>query len=329
MRWVLGACDDTVLIFRFQYLLRTGAHIAPRFRKAFQSAGLRQQQEKLFLGRSVVTRIHEKNAFEIFSKEHSQSADFKSKAAKSVQVDKQYYTLLTDALLEKFYPKFCKCSSAEQLTLTDGKRDIVLRCPECHKQQSKIAGTPLNYLNLPRWMFGYLLKEAQLQYPKVLTITEISKRVGFSYTTAMKLKRRLQLFAAETVPRMQRKFYTDNKLKFAEFRFPKDRSLDLTEMVKDKQVPQAENGVLHSCSTAANKGRKRFKRRGKTSSIYMSESLGGKQVGTLVNTMAIKQGPVFYGSVPNQKAETINPILNQYVPLHNPLFTDEGYRGYT
>ena len=57
----------------------------------------------------------------------------------------------------------------------------------------------------------------------------------------------------------------------------------------------------------------------------MSESLGGKQVGTLVNTLGVKQGPVFYDSIPNSKAETVNPILFKYIPVHNPIFTDMGY----
>ncbi len=127
---------------------------------------------------------------------------------------------------------------------------------------------------------------------------------------------------------MQRKFYEDNKLEFEGFRFPSDKNADLSEMVRDKKVPQADTVVLYSCGMLANKGRKRFKRTGQTSSIYMSESLGGKQVGTLVSTVAVKQGPVFYDSIPNQKAETIFPVLGKYVPVHNPLFTDEGYRGY-
>lgn len=174
-------------------------------------------------------------------------------------------------------------------------------------------------------MFSYLLKESQLQYPKVLTITEIRKRVGVSISTAVTLKRRLQLFSSEVIPRMQRKFYQDNKLKYHDFRFPKDKDQDLTDIVKNLSIPQADTVVLYSCGTLANKGRKRYKRTGQTSSIYMSESLGGKQVGTLVNTLGIKRGPTFYDSIPNSKAETVNPILFKYIPVHNPIFTDMGY----
>lgn len=243
----------------------------------------------------------------------------------AVQVDTEYYTRLTDQLLDDFYPKFC-CN--ERLTAVDGKRETVLRCPRCHKQASRLAGTPLHHLKLPRWMFGYLLKENQLQYPKVLTSTEISKRVGVSIPAAIRLKRRLQLFAADTLPRMQRKFYETQKLRFQGFRFPKDRETDLTPLIADKPVPQADTVVLYSCKGTANKGRKRYRRSGQTASIYRSESLGGDQIGTLVHTIGTKQGPVFYDSIPNQKAETIYPILGKYNPHHGPLFTDMGYRGF-
>ncbi|MFO1480506.1 MAG: transposase [Turneriella sp.] len=176
-------------------------------------------------------------------------------------------------------------------------------------------------------MFSYLLKESELQYPKVLTTTEIQKRVGVSEVGAANLKRRLQLFAAELHPRMQYQFYLQNKINFGDFHFPKDRDTNLKDLLSTSKipVPQADTVVLYSCGTLANKGRKRYKHKGQTSSIYLSDSLGGKQVGTLVNTLAAKNGPVFYDSIPNNKAETLNPILHSYLPVHNPIFTDMGY----
>lgn len=267
-----------------------------------------------------------KSAPGIFPNSSSQAQSLPPTSARGIRIDEAYYTQVTDELLDAFYPKFC-CN--ERLTAVDGKRDTVLRCPHCHKQKTRLAGTPLHHLKLPRWMFGYLLKESQLQYPKVLTITEIAKRVGVSYPAAMRLKRRLQLFAADTIPRMQRKFYETNKLRFQGFRFPRDREVDLKPLIADKPVPQADTVVLYSCRATANKGRKRYRRSGQTASIYRSESLGGDQIGTLAHTMAVKQGPVFYDSIPNQKAETIFPILGKYNPHHGPLFTDMGYRGFT
>jgi hypothetical protein len=242
-----------------------------------------------------------------------------------IAIDKDFYTSLTDQILDAFYPKFCKCNPDEQLTEIDGKRVTVLRCPTCHKSYSKLSNTPLNHLKIDRYVFSYLLKESQILYPQTLTIAQIRKRVGVSISTAVRLKRRLQLFASDIIPRMQKKFYTDNKLQFHDFKFPKDRSTDLTKIVRNLAIPQADTVVLYSCGKAANRGRSRFKRSGQTSSIYRSESLGSDQVGTLVNTLAVKNGPVFYDSIPNQKSETIIPIIHKYIPYHNPIFTDEGY----
>ena len=261
----------------------------------------------------------------IFFPDTPQSSISKGRHQEPIAVDKEFYTRLTDQLLDQFYPRFC-CK--EKLSQVDGKRELMLRCPYCHKQQSRLTG-PLRKLRVPRWYFSYLLTESVRQYPKVLTIVEIKRRLGLtSMGTAYLLKRRLQLFASEVLPRMQEAFYRDNKLRFRDFNLPKDREADLTDIVRDLPIPQADTVVLYSCGTLANKGRKRFKRTGQTSSIYMSESLGGMQRGTLVSTIGVKNGPVFYDSIPNQKAETINPILGKYIPVHNPLFTDEGYRGY-
>ena len=124
---------------------------------------------------------------------------------------------------------------------------------------------------------------------------------------------------------MKSKFYSDLQKEFSDFNFPTDKDTDLTELIKDKKVPQADTLALFSCRSTANKGRKRFKRTGQTASIYRSESLGGDQVGTLVNVLGVKQGPVFYESIPNQKAETVNPIIRSLIPHRTPIFTDMGY----
>jgi len=145
----------------------------------------------------------------------------------------------------------------------------------------------------------------------------------------MNLKRRLQLFASDFLPKMQMKFYSDAYTSFSGFNFPLDRNTDLTPLIKGKNIPQTDTVVLYSCSATSNKGRKRFKRTGQTASIYRSESLGGDQVGTLVNTFGVRQGPVFYDSISNQKASTLNPIITKYIPVHNPIFTDMGYQGFT
>jgi hypothetical protein len=88
------------------------------------------------------------------------------------------------------------------------------------------------------------------------------------------------------------------------------------------RYPQADTVVLYSCSQRANKGRKRYKRKGQTSSVYRSESLGGEQMGTLVNTFGIRQGPAFFDSISDQKMNTLNPLIRKYMPHNTPIFTD-------
>jgi hypothetical protein len=136
----------------------------------------------------------------IFFPDTPQSSISKGRHQEPIAVDKDFYTRLTDQLLDQFYPRFC-CK--ERLTQVDGKRELMLRCPYCHKQQSRLTG-PLRKLRVPRWYFSYLLTESVRQYPKVLTIVEIKRRLGLtSMGTAYLLKRRLQLFASEVLPRMQ------------------------------------------------------------------------------------------------------------------------------
>lgn len=240
-------------------------------------------------------------------------------------IDTQYYSQFTDSLLTQFYPKKC-CN--ETLTQRDGTRDLNFRCPSCHKQVSILKDTPLWHFKLPRWMFGYIFHQMSLKHPQVMTSVEIQKRLGITYKSALLLKRRIQLFTSELIAPMQLNFYSDMKKLYHNFKFPSDRNTDLTEMVKDKPIPQVDTVVLYSCSTRANKGRKRYKRKGQTASIYLSERLGGHQIGTFVSTLGVKGGPVFFDSIPNQKAETINPIIMKYIPTHTPLFSDMGYRGY-
>ncbi len=56
-----------------------------------------------------------------------------------------------------------------------------------------------------------------------------------------------------------------------------------------------------------------------------SEKLGGKQVGTLLHSIAIQNGPAFFTSIPDTKTDTIGPLLVKQLPFSTPLFTDEGY----
>jgi hypothetical protein len=127
---------------------------------------------------------------------------------------------------------------------------------------------------------------------------------------------------------MQDKFFQDTQKKFNGFDFPRGETQDLSGLIKNHPIPQTDTVVLYSAGNRANKGRKRFKRKGQTSSIYMSESLGGKQVGTLVQTLGVPRGPVFFDSISDQKATTLIPLIRKYIPLHTPLFSDAGYKFY-
>ncbi len=93
-------------------------------------------------------------------------------------------------------------------------------------------------------------------------------------------------------------------------------------------MPNVDSVVLFSASQRANGGRKRWKHTGQTASIYLSNKLGGKQVGTLVHTLAIRKGPIIYDSISNNKGETIRPLLDKYIPKDVPVFSDSGYRFY-
>ena len=241
-------------------------------------------------------------------------------------IDQSLYTALTDSILTTFYPKTC-CNIP--LNNRDGNRHLNLRCNECHKQVSILMDTPLSSSKLPRWMFGYILHQMALKHPQVMTSTEIMKRLNITYKSALLLKRRIQLFASELLVPMQNAFYSDMKKRYKNFKFPRDRNKSLVSIIKDKPIPQTDTVVLYSCSERANKGRKRYKRKGQTSSIYLSERLGGHQIGTLVNTLGVKGGPVFFDSIGDQKAATLNPIIMKYIPTHAPLFSDFGYKGYT
>ncbi|WP_413462701.1 hypothetical protein [Leptospira santarosai] len=90
----------------------------------------------------------------------------------------------------------------------------------------------------------------------------------------------------------------------------------------------ADSAVLYSASQRANKGRARYKNSGLTASIYLSEKLGGKQVGTLFHSIAIKNGPAFFTSVSNTKADTIRPLLVEQLPYSTPPLPMKDIHGF-
>ncbi|EQA63388.1 ISXO2-like transposase domain protein [Leptospira alexanderi serovar Manhao 3 str. L 60] len=175
-------------------------------------------------------------------------------------------------------------------------------------------------------MFSYVLYESMIQFPKTLTSTEISKRLNVSYKGAANLKQRFQVFASQQLPKYKQLTYDALDREFKDFSLPPDEDADITEIMENRPYVCADTVVLYSASQRANQGRKRYRHAGSTASIYLSDKLGGRQVGTLAHTIAIKSGPVFFHSVPNERMNTLGPIIKDHLPLQTPLMTDSAYK---
>lgn len=142
------------------------------------------------------------------------------------------------------------------------------------------------------------------------------------------MKRRLQLLASEHLPKLNKLIYNSLQNDLANVTFPRDDDKDLHDLIKGKNIPQVDTMALYSASQRANKGRKRFRNSGLTASIYLADKLGGEQIGTLVQTISWKNGPVIYDSIPDNTGQTLRPLLDRYIPKNVPVFSDEGYKFY-
>ncbi|WP_244243578.1 transposase [Leptospira andrefontaineae] len=238
-----------------------------------------------------------------------------------------YFTEITKKILNDFYPKHCPTPECNNRVLDKeiSTRPDLIRCSQCRYLTSRLSYTPLHHFKLPIWMFGYILYESLVQYPKVVTATELSKKLRIGYNAASLLKRRFQLFASDQNPKYKKLTYEALSDQFKDFLLPPNENRDITKIMAKRPYVCVDTAVLYSAGERASQGRKRYRHSGATSSIYLSEKLGGKQVGTLVQTIAIKQGPVFFSSVPNQKADTLGPLIKEHLPTCTPLFTDQGY----
>ncbi len=177
-------------------------------------------------------------------------------------------------------------------------------------------------------MFGWLLLESSLAYPKVITSKEIQRKLGLAYNTALLLKRRLQLFSNDLMPAMKNLF---GGILGREGSSQPDtldgKNANGLGSVGSCSIPivNADTMVLFSASQRANKGRKRHRHGGLTASIYLSESLGGKQIGSLVHTIALKGGGVIYQYITDQTTQSLGSQIAECIPKHSRLYTDEGY----
>lgn len=268
----------------------------------------------------------------------------------SFPINIKYYQERTEYFLDTFYPKFCpECKI--QLRKRVGLRTYLIRCEQCHRQASRLSYTPLHQFKLPLWTFSYVLEEAYLRSPKVLTSAEIQRKLGISYKAALLLKRRIQLFAAEQKENFRDLIFRNLESEFREFRLPEaipesntrlttvpvegkkrgvardisDKKGAMKRAIQGKPIVNADTLVLFSASQRANKGRKRHKHGGSTASIYMNDKLGGRQIGTMVHTIVTSKGALILDSVPDQKMDTLGPLFLRNIPITAPIFTDSAY----
>ena len=201
-----------------------------------------------------------------------------------------------------------------------------MRCPNCFKQASRTAGTPLHHFKLPLWMFGYLLSEAITMFPQMMSAAQIRRRLGVSKSTSLLLKRRLQLFLTDLVPVIKERLADELREQFSGLVLPENS--DVSVAVANKPVVHMDTLALFSATQRANGGRARHRHSGQTASIYLTEKVaeqrGKFQIGTLVHTIAVKGGPVILDSVPGLRQKQIQPLFS-FLPQQTPTFTDDGY----
>ncbi|EQA44964.1 hypothetical protein LEP1GSC050_2773 [Leptospira broomii serovar Hurstbridge str. 5399] len=236
-----------------------------------------------------------------------------------------YHTELTKSLLRNLYPKDCPSCNVS-LSKDVSTRENVIRCPKCKYQISRTSGTPLEHLKIPLWTFSYVLLEAIHRFPLGLSASEIQRRLGISSRTSTLLKRRLQVFLSDLIPSIKDEMVKDIKKAWRGKNLPENG--DLRPFIEGKPVVSIDTLALFSASQRANGFRKRFKHKGQTASIYLSDAVakqkGVYQIGTLALTQAIKGGPVIFDSIPDQKQRTVQPFLD-YLPKNTVTFGDEGF----
>ncbi|GBF49465.1 hypothetical protein LPTSP4_09780 [Leptospira ryugenii] len=196
------------------------------------------------------------------------------------------------------------------------------RCSYCHKQISLTANTPFHNTKLPLSYISFILPDQILQYPKVVTSQEIARKLNLPYNTGYFLKKRIQVFLSLLNVSLKKQLYQELEEASKEVRLPLEG--DLKKSLMNQPVEVADSVVLYSSSLRANKHRSRRYKTG-TSSIYLSNSLGGEQKGVLVHTVGINHGMTFYKSIPLNHERYLAKDLDDKIPKNTILFTDEGY----
>lgn len=241
----------------------------------------------------------------------------------SEAINTQYYQAIFDDLLSRLYPAQCECGTICDRPMPS--RPYSVRCPSCLRQKSKLAHTPFRNLRIPQWMAGYAIEESYHRHPQVITASELARRLQINYRTALLLKRRIQLLASEQLQNVYPLIREELREAFPRSYTLPAAGTDVRNETAGRPVVHADTMVLFSASQRANKGRKRHRNRGLTSSIYLSERLGGHQIGTLCHVMGTQKGWVLIDSVPDLRANTVGPIIRDRLPRNTAIFTDEAY----
>jgi len=249
--------------------------------------------------------------------------------ARFPHLNTKFYEQVTIALLDKLYPKTCPHCNTIMNKPVKGRPKSV-RCPKCNYMTSRVSYTPLHMLKLELFMFSYLLHQAIILYPQVLSTSAIHRLIGGSVNTATLMKRRIQLFLIQFEPAVKRIINEElDKHYGKDFRFPTDVNADLSQIIAGKPILTADTAVVYSHSMRSNGWRKKYGR-GLTASIYLDDKValerGKYQIGTLVNTIILKGGGVVLDSIPDLQLKTVQPLFNFLSNPNTPLFTDEGYR---
>ncbi|TGN19100.1 hypothetical protein EHS15_10545, partial [Leptospira idonii] len=250
---------------------------------------------------------------------------FRQNALKIIPEANHYYSILSAKILITLFERKCTCNSTDLRFLHRKSRPSIAKCKECNRELSVTAKTPFDNFKLPLSYFSFILHDMILQYPKVVTSTEISKKLNLSYKSAYYLKRRIQIILSLLNDTLRDQLYKELET-FAQdhpIHLPKGNS-DLRPILKGVPVAVADSVVLYSSSLRANKHRSRRYKTG-SSSIYLSNSLGGEQKGILCHTVGINHGMTFYKSIPLNNQNYLGNDLNSKIPKSIPLFTDEGY----
>lgn len=166
------------------------------------------------------------------------------------------------------------------------------------------------------------MQDQILQYPKVMTSKEISRKLNLSYKSSYFLKKRIQVLFSILNESLQKQLYNELQEATKDFRLPKEGNL--TKALKNKPLAVADTVILYSSSLKANKHRSRRYKTG-SASIYLSNALGGEQKGTMVHTIGINHGMTFYKSIPLNNQKYLGKDLDEKIPRYVPLFTDEYY----